>query len=210
LNIWGEDIDIYTKKIQSRLCEILAQDVAGCIIDLRLNGGGNMYPMLAGLYPLLGNNTVLHTTHPDSSLQYSWLLKKGNLYARNASGEEVAVTHIDASCKAKWDKLKVMVLVGPATMSSGQATAVAFLNRPYTLLVGEPTAEGYVTAKNYYTVADGITLNMSAGFIRARDGEIFTRTLNPQLWVLGGDNFQNPSADLKVIMSGIQIKKTDW
>lgn len=200
LFVWGDDVNTVGRDIQDRLCAMMDKRLKGCIVDLRLNGGGNMYPMLAGLYPLLGDATVLHTTYPDSSVQFSWILRKGNLYAANATGDRTNITHIATTCKPE-EKMAVMVLVGPVTMSSGQACGVAFRKRNNTLFIGEPTAEGYITAKNYFPVGEGIALNMSAGFISDRDGELYPRVLLPQLWVIGGDRFDDLGQDLKVQMA---------
>lgn len=201
LNIWGDDIHTYTKTIQDSLLNILDKTTIGCIVDLRLNGGGNMYPMLAGLYPLLGNNTVMHITNPDSTVATTWFLKKGNLYAENIYGDKVPVTNVDYNSKENYDNLKVTVLIGPVTMSSGQATAVAFYKRKNTLFIGEPSATGYATAKNYYPLPNNCFMNMSSGFISDREGELYPQVVNPQLWVIHGDNFDKLSEDLKVQMS---------
>jgi hypothetical protein len=206
LYVWGDEVNTYTRAIQDALCRIIDKETKGCIVDLRLNGGGNMYPMLAGLFPLLGNNELIHTTYADSTVQYTWLLKKGNLYAMNADGEKVPVTNGHTDCQEMYDKLKVMVLLGPCTMSSGQATAVAFYKRPNTLFIGEPSAPGYTTANTYYSFSQGITLNMASGFISDREGEIYPEIVNPQLYVIGGDNFDDLSKDLKVMLSRWRIE----
>jgi len=204
LNVWGDMVQITGQDIQHRICGMLDQRIKGCIVDLRLNTGGNMYPMLSGLYPLLGNNVLLHTTFPDSSVQFTWGLQKGNLYAMNNNQEKTMLTELNAPCKPS-ENMQVMVLVGPVTMSSGQATAVAFVKRNNTLIIGEPTADGYITAKNYYPFGNGIVLNMSSGFISDRENTIYTRLLNPQLWILGGDNFEDLQEDLKMQMSRWRI-----
>lgn len=202
---WGDDVHTIARSIQDSLCMMLDKNTKGCIVDLRLNGGGNMYPMIAGLFPLLGNTDVLHTTYTDSTIQYTWLLKNGDLFAKNTDGSKAAVTHVQDGCEEVYTKMKVMVLLGPATMSSGQATAVAFYKRDNTLFIGESTANGYTTATNYYPFENGVFMNMASGFISDREGKIYPRVVDPQLFVIGGDNFDDLSKDLKVQMARWRI-----
>lgn len=207
LIVWGEDIENYAQQIQTKLCALLAAEPAGLIVDLRLNGGGNMYPMLAGLWPILGNETVLYTALPNGNMQFEWKLKDGNLFAQDGLDPSLnsQITHVKPCIKKANTKIKVMVLVGPLTASSGQATAVAFVGRPNTLIIGQPTAEGYITANQYYTISPQVSLNMSSAYIADRDKVIYPRIFNPQLWVIGGDDFAHIEKDIKVQMAMIRI-----
>ena len=48
----------------------------GWIIDLRGNGGGNMYPMLAGLKPFLGDTVLGAFVGPDKT-RANWVAGRG-------------------------------------------------------------------------------------------------------------------------------------
>lgn len=203
IQVWGEDVNRYAEEIQQKLCKALAAEPNALIIDLRLNTGGNMYPMLAGLWPILGDETVLYTMFPNGEPQFIWFLKKGNLFARDGieTSFQNQITHIDPACKKSNQTIKVFVLVGQLTASSGQATAVALMGRPNTVFVGEPTAEGYITANNYYAIDAHIQLNMSSGYIADRNRVVYPTTFLPEVYVLGGDNILHLNQDKKVQMS---------
>jgi C-terminal processing protease CtpA/Prc len=52
--------DFYTKaqKLNDSLCTLLDKNIKGIILDLRLNGGGAMHPMILGLEQLLTQGYV--------------------------------------------------------------------------------------------------------------------------------------------------------
>jgi len=113
------------------------ENVKGFILDLRLNGGGNIYPMLAGLNSLLGNTTIAYETDADDKQVRKWTMKDGNFYLGDYKATDIPVKPIK-----KFNKIPVVVLIGPNTKSSGSITAIAFKNRPNTYFIGEPTANG--------------------------------------------------------------------
>ena len=98
------------------------QSVCGWIVDLRQNTGGNLWPMLAGLGPLLGDGELAASVYPD--------------------GRRVAVWHRDGQAGfGDYTQLRVRspyrvsaaapvaVLLGPGTASSAEVLAVAFRGR---------------------------------------------------------------------------------
>src|SRR5690606_16456939 len=62
---------LYTDSLQTIIRALDAQNPKGWIIDLRLNDGGNMHPILAGLAPLLGEGKFLGWQTPDKKVEYS-------------------------------------------------------------------------------------------------------------------------------------------
>ena len=58
-----KDIDDYAAKVQNVIAELALKNPRGWIVDLRGNGGGNMWAMLAGVGPILGEG------EPGASLQ---------------------------------------------------------------------------------------------------------------------------------------------
>jgi hypothetical protein len=48
----------YALSLQQRISDILTNKPSGWIVDLRGNGGGNMWPMIAGIGPVLGSGTL--------------------------------------------------------------------------------------------------------------------------------------------------------
>jgi hypothetical protein len=124
----------YSEALLNALKGFRAQGICRFVVDLRDNTGGNMWPMLQGLVPLLGQPP------------YGYFLN-GETRDANNTGWRV-------SGDIPRDTPPVAVLLDRQTTSSGEFTAIAFEGRPRTVFFGEPTA-GFVTANQSYDLPDG-------------------------------------------------------
>lgn len=167
--------------------------INGMIIDLRLNGGGNLYPMLAGLSPLLGNSKVGQEISPEGEVSRTWEIRDCNFYMGTYQ-----TTHLPQCHSSGWKEVKVVVLLGPVTLSSGSMTAIALKGRPGTVFIGEPTADGYTTSNNYFQFASQLTLNFATHFVADRNGNVYRTVVPPDILVWGGDNFDDLPHDKKI------------
>src|SRR4051794_30520833 len=61
--------------LNDTLCSILEKKVKGLVLDLRLNGGGSMYPMILGLQQLLTSREIGHFV---SGKRINWYLKENS------------------------------------------------------------------------------------------------------------------------------------
>ena len=134
--------------IQTIIARLDSRHVSRWIIDLRSNTGGNCWPMLAGIGPLLGDGV------------YGYFV---------ASGERIPISYRDGSafqgrhviCRVSDDhgyhthaaKKSIVVLTGRKTISAGEIVALAFRGRGQTCLIGQPTA-GLTTANATYSLSD--------------------------------------------------------
>ena len=48
-------MNAFAQRIQDSLCNYLSRDTKGAILDLRLNAGGNLYPMIVGVSNIYGS-----------------------------------------------------------------------------------------------------------------------------------------------------------
>ena len=155
------------------LLERLDSDqIKGWVLDLRQNGGGNCWPMLSGIGPLLGEGICGYFIYGDSGI--SWFYKDGK------SGED---DHPHVSVSRKPYQLirpmpPVAVLTGKFTGSSGEVVAAAFVNRPRTKSFGQPTA-GYCTANTNFTLPDSAMLFLATSIYADRDKNIFNPKIYP-------------------------------
>ncbi|MDR7193584.1 S41 family peptidase [Luteimonas terrae] len=136
---------------------------AGWIVDLRDNGGGRMWPMLAGLRPLLGDVEI------------------GAFRDRTGQSSPWTPDKIDA-CGAHLAGRRVAVLIGPATASSGEAVAVAFKGRPDTRFFGQPTA-GLSTANQRFPLPGGSVLMLTTAVFVDRAGTVYPAGVIPDVRV---------------------------
>lgn len=165
----------------------------GFIIDLRLNGGGNIYPMLSGLGALFGNQIVGYETDINDSISRTWEIKNGNFIIGGYQ-----TTQVKPRSAPGLQSIPVVVLLGPVTKSAGSMVAIAFKGRPHTFFIGEPTADGYTTSNGYFQFAPSLTLNFATNFVADRNRKVYKTTVNPDLLIQGGDNFEQLLLDAKI------------
>jgi carboxyl-terminal processing protease len=107
-------------------------------------------------------------------------------------------TKITINPELRFENMPVVVLLGPVTKSSGSMTAIAFKNRPHTLFIGEPTADGYTTSNGYFSFSSNLILNFATNFVADRKMNVYKTTVNPDSYIYQGDNFENLLEDKKV------------
>lgn len=177
LNTFGPDGPAlgkaYATAVQTALSEIDKNPrLCGWIIDLRDNGGGNMWPMLKGLDPLLGPGPFGYFVQTDGSTQ-AWQRSVGNIFPAPEmlppSPPAFALTHTSAP---------VAVLIGPRTASSGEMVAIALIGRQGVRTFGTASA-GFTTGNNVYPLTDGATLVITEVSIRDRTGKDYAGPIAP-------------------------------
>lgn len=133
-------------------------DACGWIVDLRSNGGGNMYPMLAGLSPLLGTETLGYFLHQANRTPWTALA------AEPSSARDL--------------RRPVAVLIGPRTASSGEATLISFIGRPSTRTFGQASG-GFSTANSTFPLSDGAVLVITTALMADRNGRVYGGPIAP-------------------------------
>jgi carboxyl-terminal processing protease len=133
--------------IQSLIARLDRRGISRWIVDLRQNSGGNCWPMLAGVGPLLGEGIHGYFVSEDERIPFAYrngAAFQGRHILCRVSGEGYQ-TH----CARK----TVAVLTGNRTVSAGEIVALAFKGHEKTSLFGEPTA-GLTTANATYSLSD--------------------------------------------------------
>ena len=146
----------------------------GWILDLRVNGGGNCWPMLAGIGPILGDGICGYFVEPGKEASEGWFYRKG----KSGIGEN-AITRVSRKPFKLRPKLPpVAVLTGPGTGSSGEVVTVAFRKRPNTRSFGEPTA-GLSTGNQNFALRDGAQILLTTCIYADRDKGIYGSKIVP-------------------------------
>lgn len=162
----------YTSKVREGLLTMDKEEVCGWIIDLRQNGGGNMWPMLWGLDPLLGPSPFGAFLLADGRKE-QWVRAKGHLFP---TSENLPAT--PPNFALKHDKAPVAVLLGAKTASSGEMVAIAFVGRKDTRTFGHPTA-GFTSANKVYPLSDGAFLVLTESSVSDRLGREYAGPIIP-------------------------------
>jgi C-terminal processing protease CtpA/Prc len=156
--------------------ELLGQfddgSLRGCIVDLRRNTGGNLWPMLAGIGPLVGAGEVGAFVSAHGSADWSYDAELGA--AKSGTYELARV----AEPFPPRDDLPVAVLAGPLTAGAGEAIVVAFAGRARTHRFGEGT-RGVPTSNTQIPLADGALLVLTVTVHADRAGTRYDDVIPP-------------------------------
>jgi C-terminal processing protease CtpA/Prc len=144
----------------------------GWIVDLRKNVGGNVWPMLAGVGPILGEGVAGSFVDPDG-VKAAWGYYHGQ--AQMAGTTLVEATN---PYQLKHPLPPVAVLTGPITASSGEGITVAFRGRPHTRSFGEPTY-GVPTDNRDFPLRDGALLVLTVAVDADRTGQTYDSAITP-------------------------------
>jgi len=156
---------------QRLVAEMDRTSTCGWILDLRRNPGGNMWPMLVAIGPLLGEGDIGSFVTPDST-RTMWFYSAAGEAGLVNSGQRVVLSSVSAPHALQHEAPPIAVLIGPNTASSGEAVAVAFHGRPRTRFFGQSTA-GVPTANSIMPLSDGAAMNLTVGADVDRNGVVF-------------------------------------
>ncbi len=155
--------------------------ITGWIVDLRHNGGGNMWPMIAGLNALIDDATAGYFVQ--GKYKVPWSNKNGTI-----NGKPKPIN----TYKIKNNKVKIAVLFDSNTGSSGEMTAVSFLGLPNVKSFGQKSA-GYTTANYTFRLSNGGQLLLARTYIMDRTGKSYKGEITPDLMVPDLSNTKNDS-----------------
>lgn len=199
----GNAINEYAQTISDSICRY-KQRAKGFIVDLRLNSGGQLSSMVGGLNLLLGNNYLGGAVDASNTETRKFELKKNNFHIAC-----VQTTSITNTCAVDYSKTPVVVLIGPATVSSGSITAITFKKRPNTYFIGEPTADGYSTGNEYFFFGNNFMLNLATEFNQDRKHHIHKNSVLPDKFIKAGDDFDNLLNDEKIKAALLWLAKAN-
>jgi C-terminal processing protease CtpA/Prc len=144
----------------------------GAVVDLRSNGGGNMWPMLQGLSPLLPQGTLLQfvdrTGHRQSVI----------VDARSIRLDEQPMVALDGATPSS--PMPMAILIGSATASSGEIVAIALRSNPHSVLIGSRSG-GLTTANTVFELGNGGAIAVSAARLVTGHGDQVSGPLRPDI-----------------------------
>lgn len=187
-----EDMDEMGNRMRNILCELLAQNPSGLILDLRMNAGGNSAPMLSGLGPLFHTEVIGYGVDRDDQLLHEIRLVDGVVTDENGR----KMVDIKNSCLAN-KELPIAVLIGPSTVSSGEILAALLKTQSNVRIFGEPTP-GFCNA------TEGFFFMEQKGYLLLTVQRIAdsNKTINqdmkviPDEFIKSDDNYENLLEDV--------------
>ncbi len=166
----GNSANNFAQNIQATIKNADSPKIKGWIVDLRGNLGGNMWPMIAGVSPILGEGLFGYFISPDGSeYQCSYY----------AIGQTNGITITEQYNLLKPNP-KVAVLTDQATASSGEAVTIAFKTRANTKSFGNATC-GLSTANQGFNLSDGAVLILTVSTMADRTKKMYGNRVVPDV-----------------------------
>jgi len=168
----GQKATNYDDAVHELLGQLDDGTLRGCIVDLRRNTGGTLWPMLAGIGPLAGDGQLGAFVSASSGADWSYDAALGVATSGNYELAKVEAPH-----RKRFD-LPVAVLTGPLTTGAGEALVVAFAGRAATRRFGEGT-RGLPTSNTQKPLADGALLVVTVTVHADRNGTRYDSVIPP-------------------------------
>jgi carboxyl-terminal processing protease len=164
----------YVLSTLSRISALQTKDhPCGWIVDLRDDTGGDMYPMLLSVGPIIGEGRLIGFTGRKGFLYYVSYHDSGLSGGGYSDRAPVRVADISPAPP-------VAVLTGPATASAGETVAVAFRGRTKTRSFGSPTG-GLTTGPHGYQLADAAEVFFATTYYVDRRGIVYRHPIKPDV-----------------------------
>lgn len=163
----------FAETVQALIAGLDAPPACGWVLDLRGNEGGNLWPMLAGAGPLLGDGDVAYSLRPDGERRRIW-------YAQGKAGlgEFVQLRVRGRAYRPRRPDAPVAVLVDSDTASAAEIVAAAFAGRAGTRSFGAATG-GATSATRTFPLSDGAALVLAVASVADRDGRVLRGPIEP-------------------------------
>jgi carboxyl-terminal processing protease len=162
----------FAEQVKNTIQATDGTDVCGWVVDLRQNTGGNLWPMLAGVGPLLGEGELAASVYPDGRRVPVWH-RDGQ-----AGFGDYTQLRVRAPYRLAGSSVPVAVLLGPATASSAEVLAVAFRSRAATRSFGAPT-RGLSAGNRTFALADGAALVLTVAATSDNAGHVYAGPIVP-------------------------------
>lgn len=162
LDLWEQKL--FALFLQTKISEQDQDNLLGWIVDLRWNTGGNMWPMIAGIGPLLGNGTYGYFINENIS---SWGYQDGASVVNGNPRVSVSSPY-----KLLNSNPKIAVLSSNNIASSGEATLISFKEHNNVRIFGTNTC-GQSTANRTFVLSDGSRLNLTVSTMADKSKNLY-------------------------------------
>lgn len=188
---------IFADQMQHLIDSLDNDNIEGWIIDLRDNDGGNCWPMLAGISPILGNGIAGYFASASDSTP--WSTNNGTSYTGEFPNVKVSNHYT-----LKNPDPKVAVLVSKRTASSGEIVALSFKNHPRAVLIGQKTG-GYTTGNTNYRLSDGSFIFLASSIYMDREKNLYYDGIEPDIFI--DSKFEGQDPELKAAIEWLGRNK---
>lgn len=166
-----EAVDRYRRSGLDALQAAAADTTCGWIVDLRTNGGGNAWAMLAVVAPLLDDGRVVGLRSKDET-QWAEIADGGVVSTPGGPGTGTSGGFtLDGP---------VAILTSTMTASAAEIVALAFVGQDDAVRVGSPTA-GFTTGNEIRELSDGSWIVLTTTYDVDRSGRVYDGPIAPDV-----------------------------
>ncbi len=165
---------LFADSMQQLIASLDHESIEGWVLDLRQNTGGNCWPMMTGIGPILGEGVCGYFDYGE--IKSAWYYKDGS----SGTDDHVIQSITGRPYTLKKERPRVAVLTGANTGSSGEVITAAFRKRPNTKSFGSATA-GYSTGNQNFTLSDETILLLATSIYTDREGEKYGEEIIPDV-----------------------------
>jgi C-terminal processing protease CtpA/Prc len=165
----------FAQKIQNYIRALDSDSNIGWVVDLRENTGGNMYPMIAGLGPLLGNGILGYFIDKREN-KTAWFYQDGIATTEGSK----SIIKIAKFYTIKNKTARIAVIIGNKTASSGEMTTISFIGKSNVKLFGQSSG-GYLTGNRPFALLDGSCIALAGCYVTDRTLKKYTNFIVPDI-----------------------------
>jgi carboxyl-terminal processing protease len=169
--------EAYAGALHSAIRAADSDNTTGWIVDLRGNGGGSTYAMVAGVGPILGDGAAGSFVNLDG-VKTEWGYRGGVPAATGATSNGSLVVIPSTVYQLRRSNPRVAVLSDRANASAGESTLISFIGRPDTRVFGTASC-GLSTGVAGLTMRDGAVLWLARSFMADRNGRQYGGAVLP-------------------------------
>jgi carboxyl-terminal processing protease len=185
------DFRNYATKLHTIAASLENSHPSGWIVDLRGNGGGNMWPMLAGIGFVLGEGVAGSFVSSDGHVQATWSYQRGTAFVGSKNMNDF---NLDPPLTLPYLPT-VAVLIDSGTSSSGEAIAVSFEGRTRTRFFGTHSF-GLSSSNSMYRLSDGASLFLNSSVDADRTNRRYNDGIEPDVAFPEPSSEPNEAADV--------------
>jgi Peptidase family S41 len=171
-------VTAFADSIQEQIRRADRASLVGWIVDVRGNTGGNMWPMVAGVGPVLGEGIAGFFIPPQGNFT-PWSFQSGTA---SSGGSVIARTSTVYELMTR--DPKVAVLTDGRAASSGEAVVISFRRRANTRSFGGATC-GLSTSNSTFRLTDGAMLLLTTAVMADRTQSPYGDVIVPDETIAG-------------------------
>ncbi len=185
---FGLSAAIFAEKMHGTIRDQDKTDLKGWIVDLRENTGGNLWPMIAGIGPILGVGTAGYfITNSGTKTPFGYKVGSSTYNEENIVTVSFPYTLVSPNSK-------VAVLVDHSTTNAGEAVAVAFSGKTLSRSFGAATC-GQGGGNQPFRLSDGSVLYLAVAYLADRNEVNKQGVLQPDEVVGNPDQILNKAVE---------------